>query len=352
MAQNSVKWTDKQLAAINERDTAPLVSAAAGSGKTAVLTKRISNRLCDTENPADISRTLIVTFTKAAANELKTRISKALSEAIAENPQNMHLRKQLLLLTSAKICTIHSFCLDVIRRNYKELSITGNFGIANENELNILAESIMSDVVNDAYSGKLSDNFVISDFLSLSSLFSKTGMDTSLETNLLSLYTKLESYPEGVEFIKNACQSVESELELPFYLTQYGKKIVTSIAGSAKHLYNKYTQLEKSLQCDEEAYTKYIPLLSDEKSFLDSFSDCVYQNKCDTAKNIYDAFEMQRLPSLKRGYQSEFTQPLKDLREALKKSVLSALNDVFNQDEIARAFEGEQSCKLIKFAPS
>ena len=348
MAQSSVKWTDKQLAAINERDKTLLVSAAAGSGKTAVLTKRIIDRLCDTEKPADISRTLIVTYTKAAANELKTRISKALSEAIAENPQNRHLRKQLLLLTSAKICTIHSFCLDVIKRNSKELSLPNNFGIANENELNLIAENIMGDVINEAYAGKLSGDFSAIDFISLSNLFSKTGMDTAFETSLLTLYTKLESFPEGVEFIKNSLITMESELSLPFYQTVYGRKILRAVANTANHLYKKYQSFEKVLSIDEEAYSKYIPLISDEKSFLNSFCTCIDEDMAENAKRIFDAFEVQRLPSLKRGYQSEFTQELKDLRNILKDSVIGTLKEVFSQDENIRAFESTQTCRLVK----
>ncbi|MBE6606371.1 MAG: helicase-exonuclease AddAB subunit AddA, partial [Ruminococcaceae bacterium] len=151
MANNAVSWTPMQSAAIETRNKTLLVSAAAGSGKTAVLTERIVKRLCDKNDPADISRMLIVTYTKAAANELKVRISKAISGAIAKDVTNRHLRKQLLLLSSAKISTIHSFCFDVVKSNSKALGLPAAITIAGEPELLILARQIMSKVIDDAY---------------------------------------------------------------------------------------------------------------------------------------------------------------------------------------------------------
>ena len=103
------RWTEEQLSAINTRDKTLLVSAAAGSGKTATLTERIIRSLLDEENPMDIDAILVVTFTNAAASELRAKISKALSEAVEKNPENKHLKRQLYLLPSAKIRTIDSF---------------------------------------------------------------------------------------------------------------------------------------------------------------------------------------------------------------------------------------------------
>ena len=118
-------WTDKQKQAIKERNKTILVSAAAGSGKTAVLTRRIIERVCAEDG--DISRVLVVTFTKAAAAELVSRIADALSAKLAENPENAHIRKQGLLVSSAHISTIHSFCLDLIRTNFQKLNIPPDF---------------------------------------------------------------------------------------------------------------------------------------------------------------------------------------------------------------------------------
>ena len=110
-------FTKSQQLAIELRDRNILVSAAAGSGKTATLTERILRLLTDEENPADIASMLIVTFTRAAAGELRTRISRKLGDALADNPANSHIAKQITALPSAKICTIDSYYLDLIKNN-------------------------------------------------------------------------------------------------------------------------------------------------------------------------------------------------------------------------------------------
>ena len=140
MARN---WTEAQSAAINTRNKTLLVSAAAGSGKTAALTERIIRSLTDKDSPADISNMLIVTFTRAAAAELRQRIFTSLSEALAEDPDNKHLCNQLINISSAKICTIDAFYLDVIRTNFDKLSISPSFRTADASELDVLARSVM-----------------------------------------------------------------------------------------------------------------------------------------------------------------------------------------------------------------
>ena len=110
-------WTEKQLDAIETRDRTLLVSAAAGSGKTATLTERIIRSLTDKEHPVSVDSMLVVTFTKAAASELKSKISSALAGAVAKNPKNKELERQLFLLPEAKIKTIDSFCADILRQN-------------------------------------------------------------------------------------------------------------------------------------------------------------------------------------------------------------------------------------------
>ena len=107
-------WTDAQLSAINTQGKTLLVSAAAGSGKTATLTERIIRSITREESPADLSRLLVVTFTRAAAADLKAKISAALADALANDPTNRHLASQIMILGSAKICTIDSFYLDLV----------------------------------------------------------------------------------------------------------------------------------------------------------------------------------------------------------------------------------------------
>ena len=125
----AVKWTEEQQRVIDTRDCDILVSAAAGSGKTAVLVARILN-LITGEKPVDIDRLLVVTFTNAAAAEMRERIRDALEQRAEEEPENEHLQRQLVLVHNAKITTIHSFCLQVLRSHFQMIGIDPAFRVA------------------------------------------------------------------------------------------------------------------------------------------------------------------------------------------------------------------------------
>ena len=148
-------WTDAQLQAIETHDKTLLISAAAGSGKTTVLIERIIRSLIAPDDCADISRMLIVTFTRAAASELRQRISAALSKAISERPDDRRLFRQLTALGSAHISTIDSFYSDVVKRNAERLDIPQSLRIADETELIPLKKNVMDRVIEMGYSGEL-----------------------------------------------------------------------------------------------------------------------------------------------------------------------------------------------------
>ena len=130
-----VSWTTEQQQVIDLRNRNILVSAAAGSGKTAVLVARIIKMITDAENPVDIDRLLIVTFTNAAAAEMRERIGAAIGQALLQEPENEHLQRQLTLIHNAQITTIDSFCLYVIRNHFHEIDLEPNFRIGDEGEL-------------------------------------------------------------------------------------------------------------------------------------------------------------------------------------------------------------------------
>lgn len=140
-------WTDDQRKVIELRDRNILVSAAAGSGKTAVLVERIIKIITDKEHPVDIDRLLIVTFTNAAAAEMRERIGNALENALKEQPDDEHLQRQLSLLHNAQITTIDSFCLYVIRNHFHEIDLEPNFRIGDEGELKLLKEDVLAKVL-------------------------------------------------------------------------------------------------------------------------------------------------------------------------------------------------------------
>ena len=337
MEKTAVKWTPMQSAAINIKNKTLLISAAAGSGKTAVLTERIIKRLCDKDEPADISRMLIVTFTKAAASELKTRISKAIGKAIADDPLNRHLTRQLLLLSSAKICTIHSFCLDIVKKNLKSLGLPEGVTVSDESETALLSHDIMNNVINDAYNGVFDEGFEAENFTLLADMFSQNGSDDGMCDSLLELYNKLSSYPEGIEFLRICAEDMARDSEMPFFETEHGKIIVKELASHAEYLLGEYRLMCEEVRSDETVFSKYAGLLSDETSLLEALSDELIKGLFDYAKKTVTAFEFTKLPSLPRGYSTPLSDKYKKLRDELKKYLREALTPTLtsNNDELA-----------------
>ena len=144
-------WTDAQLDAIKARRGTVLVSAAAGSGKTAVLVERVIERLTDPEHPTDADRLLVVTFTKAAAAEMRDRIEKRLLVLMKEQPENTRLRRQQLLLQQAHICTVDSFCSDIVREFFYLLGISPDFSIITDKQQEELMTESLDEVLTEWY---------------------------------------------------------------------------------------------------------------------------------------------------------------------------------------------------------
>ena len=138
----SVKWTEEQEKVIQLRNRSLLVSAAAGSGKTAVLVQRIISMVMDEVHPLDIDRLLVVTFTNAAAAEMRERVGTAIEAALEKDPYNQHLQRQLTLVHNAQITTIDSFCIRILRDHFHKINLEPGFRIADEGELKLLREDV------------------------------------------------------------------------------------------------------------------------------------------------------------------------------------------------------------------
>ena len=190
-------WTPAQRAAMDTRNKTLLVSAAAGSGKTAPLTERIIRSLTDTEHPAHIEDMLIVTFTRAAASELRARIFSALTDALAANPTSRHLTDQLMKLGSARICTIDAFYLELLRANFSHLDLSPSFRIADTAEVDVLANAVMNETIDHFYETD-------PDFPLLAECFCGIRSQDALVDILLSLDSSCASIPEGVAFLRAA----------------------------------------------------------------------------------------------------------------------------------------------------
>ena len=145
------EWTTQQNDAINARGRNILVSAAAGSGKTAVLVERVIKKITDNENPVDIDKLLIVTFTNNAAAEMKSRITKSLKDILRNEPFNKNALRQLNLMSNAQICTIDSFCIRLVRENFFELGINQDFTNLDENESSLLEDNIINNIIDEHF---------------------------------------------------------------------------------------------------------------------------------------------------------------------------------------------------------
>ena len=149
---SSPKWTKEQQAVIDSRNSNLLVAAAAGSGKTAVLVERIIQMITDKENPIDIDKLLVVTFTNAAASEMRERVLDAIYKKLDEDTENENLQRQITLLNMASICTIDSFCLEVVKNNFYELeNVSPNFRIADTPEIELLKQEVLDELFENKY---------------------------------------------------------------------------------------------------------------------------------------------------------------------------------------------------------
>lgn len=189
-------WTDEQWQAIWAKGQDMLVSAAAGSGKTAVLINRMIERVLSEEDPVSVDELLVVTFTNASAAEMRHRMSAALEKAVAENPESKHLRKQLRLINKAQISTLHSFCLQVVKQYAYLLEIDPGFRIANETEAALLRDDVLEAVLERAYEGEGQDAVY-----RLADSFTSDRSDQAMEVLLSKLYDYSRVHPSPEQWL-------------------------------------------------------------------------------------------------------------------------------------------------------
>ena len=218
-------WTKAQSDAISALDGSVLVSAAAGSGKTAVLTQRVINRLTDKNNPTSVDRLLIVTFTRAAAQEMKQRISDALSDMLKEDPTNANLINQQILLPTAKICTIDSFCSDIVRENFQALSLSPDFRIGDEGELELLSKQAMDMTMEQMY-----ENDADSSFRNLTELLFSSRDDRKTAEMAEKLYRNSVSFPFPDKWLDALCADYAEDVTVKN--STYGKIILAHLKSA------------------------------------------------------------------------------------------------------------------------
>ncbi|WP_448862458.1 helicase-exonuclease AddAB subunit AddA [Dorea sp.] len=218
-----VTWTQEQQKVIDLRNRNILVSAAAGSGKTAVLVERIITMLTKDEPPVDVDRLLIVTFTEAAAAEMKERIRLAIEKKLMEYPDNEHLKQQATLIHNAQITTIHSFCLSVIRDHFHAIDIDPGFRIGEEGELKLLRHDVLEEVLEEKYQEGSKR------FLDFASGYSTGRNDKKIEDLILKIYEFSRSYPDSEAWLDSCVKAYEIEDLEAFEESNVIKKILQDV---------------------------------------------------------------------------------------------------------------------------
>lgn len=326
----SKNWTPKQKQAIDARDKTLLISAAAGSGKTATLTERIVRKLTDESNPASISKMLIVTFTRLSAADLKRKISNAISDELAKNPTSVYLSKQLVLLESAKICTIDSFYLDIVRSNFQRLSLPSNFRLADEGEVALLRKEVMDDIIEKHYDSSESKD---DGFLSFVEHFTSAKQSDTLSDIFLALHNKLCSKEDGTKAILSLANELKTQSEHSFFESRQGKLIHSYLLNGAISYYKALDYCCEVISSDEKASKAYLAAFAYEKDFFKKLEEELNKKDYSSIREIVLSFNKQRLGILKKEFQTDTIVACKALRDEETAFVKSIIEKYFSFDE-------------------
>ena len=329
-----MEWTDEQKKAIETRGCNLLISAAAGSGKTAVLVQRIIEKLIDEENPIDIDRLLVVTFTNAAASEMREKIGNALSKELEKNPSSKNLQKQLALLNKASIKTIHAFCLDVIRSNFEKIDIDPDFRIGDETECTILKQEAVEELFDMMYE----DENVSDDFLKLVDCYGGKRDDSNLEEIVLNLYEFSRSLPNPSSWLKNSSEDFNQGEDFSFGESKWAKVIIKCIRIELEGLKE---QMEDAIEIinDYEELSPYYETYSEDMAMIDELINASLKD-WDELRDSFANCELRfsKLKNAKKGADEEAKKRVKKVRDDFKGIVKNYNETIFNlkNDEIIK----------------
>ena len=245
------KFTEKQLSAIETRDRTLLVSAAAGSGKTATLTERIIRSILDENSPESIGNMLIVTYTNAAVNELRDRIGAAIRSALEKNPDNEWLSRQLLILPSAKIMTIDAFCGEILRENAESIGINASFRMADAAEAALLSGSIMNALISAVYDGHMPEVATAEEFDEMADSLTDARGEGELAEFLLKTYGETQSVAEGIHTLAGLVSEYSPESYKCASETRFGKYIIEAARAMASHYSGALSEISERLMGGE-----------------------------------------------------------------------------------------------------
>lgn len=330
-----VSWTEEQQKVIDTRNCNILVSAAAGSGKTAVLVERIVQRITDKNNPVDIDELLIVTFTRAAAGEMKERIRLAIEKKLEENPEDEHLQRQSTLVHHALITTIDSFCSYIVKNYFHLIDLDPSYRMGDEGEMRLLQADVADAVLEEAYTN------ADPSFLAFSDGFAGGKTDKKIPEMMIKLYSFSMSYPYPEEWLLNCRKAYEvasvEELEHADWMILIKNEVQQEIEEAV-------TLLKQALEIAREpdGPVFYSNLLEDEVLALEKLEKT---KSFFEWKEILDKLEFKRLPSGKKAekeFVSEVQQELaKNLRSEAKDQ-LKALRERYFQETAQEMLENIQ----------
>ncbi|SDY90714.1 DNA helicase/exodeoxyribonuclease V, subunit A [Evansella caseinilytica] len=318
-------WTDDQWKAIDAAGNNILVAAAAGSGKTAVLVERIIRKIVSADNPVDVDRLLIVTFTNAAAAEMKNRIGEAIEKELKNNPSSLHLRRQLLLLNRANISTLHAFCMKVIRQYYYEVQVDPNFRILDDTEGELIREEIVDELFEEEY-GKENNQA----FFDVVDKYSGDRSDDALRTLLRRLYDFSRSHPAPALWLDSIADTYDisdaEKLEQLPWTADLLRDVRLQLAGAL-------SWLEKALAATKEpgGPAKYGENLDEDIDYVRRLTEA------NEWKELYQAFQTGGFGRLKTISKKEpvdegLKERVKSLREQAKKQVETIRTELFNKE--------------------
>ena len=319
-----MNWTKEQNDAIYKKDSNILVAAAAGSGKTAVLVERIIQKIL-TQN-IDIDKLLVVTFTNAAASEMRERVLDAIYKKLDEDPDNEKLQRQIILLGKSNICTIHSFCLDVIKNNFFEIDLSANFRIGSEEEISLLKQDVLEDVFEDLY--EVEDE----DFAKLVDTYTGYRGDEPLKEIILNIHKFIQSSPFPNEWLEEKIEmfNVKNEYR-DFSESIWGKILLNNLKDEITDSINSFKTVKLALDKFEEL-SKYSIVISDDINILQGLYNSLssWDLSYEYAKDIkFKSWPVDKKISL------DVKDESKKSRDSIKKKIMSLISKIliYNSEE-------------------
>lgn len=335
-----MKFTPEQQRVIELHNSNILVSAAAGSGKTAVLVERIIRMICDGEHPVDIDRLLIVTFTNAAAAEMRERIAAGITARLEADPGNEHIQQQSALLHNAQITTIDSFSLFLIRNHFNEIGLDPDFRVADEGEIKLLQQEVLAQLLEDAYAGQFVPE-APEQFHACVEYFCPGGRESVLEQHILNLSRYAGSFPWPAEWLEERKNDYAAGDMEALVHSDYGQYLTERVNRTVEGCLEKLREVKRLCELPDGPYM-YGELTDAEIEQLERLTDC--KNLEEQAAKI-PAVTFARLPSKK----DDSVDPAKrELAKAIRNSVkdtLSDLSESYFKTPLELAVEQGKACR-------